>query len=138
MRQVNPDSKVPGSASAWASSNKANRNTIIICDVEFEGPFFSSDEILPLPGIFCIVCVSNDEIELLEVDESHYLKDCLNSSEHGNNMLFYAENCSGVISAIVHYTSGLSPSERCDMKQALIRNLKSNPSSSHRSIRARI
>lgn len=96
---------------------------VLIDDVAFEGPFTDGAHIEALPGIFGIVCQSNDELELLYLDESHCLQDCLSSAEHENNMLFYAENCSGMLSAIVHYTPSLTTRERTLIKNRLIAHL---------------
>lgn len=94
--------------------------TIVIGKLEFEGPFARAEDIRPDPGIYGILCQVKDEFELIELDESYCLRDCLETSEHANNMLFYAETCQGALSAIVHYTPDLSPWERADLKADLL------------------
>ncbi|MBY0549057.1 MAG: hypothetical protein K2W95_17420 [Candidatus Obscuribacterales bacterium] len=94
--------------------------SILIGTVEFEGPFRDGEDLLPLPGIFAIVCQSKSELELLTLDESHCLKDCLNSSEYEDNMLFFSEHCKGALLAIVHYTPAMSAAERIALKNELL------------------
>lgn len=94
--------------------------SILIGTVEFEGPFRDREELLALPGIFGIVCQSKNELELLTLDESHCLKDCLTSSEYEDNMLFLSEHCTGALLAIVHYTPAMTTSERIALKNELL------------------
>lgn len=102
------------------SENVDLKKSILIGNASFSGPFSDRDEILPLPGIFGIVCQSNDELELLTLDESHCLKDCLTSSEYEDNMLFLSEHCAGTLLAIVHYTPGLTSVQRVMRKNELL------------------
>jgi hypothetical protein len=92
----------------------------MIGKLEFEGPFMKPEEIRPDPGIYGILCQVNDEFELIDLDDSHCLRDCLETTEHVNNMLFYAETCQGMLSAIVHYTPDLTASERAELKSDLL------------------
>lgn len=102
------------------SEKLASNESIRIGGASFTGPFSDREEILPLPGIFGIVCQSNEHLELLTLDESHCLKDCLTSSEYEDNMLFLSENCAGSLRAIVHYTPGLTAVQRVKRKNELL------------------
>jgi hypothetical protein len=97
--------------------------SVIIGKLEFEGPFSDPSLIRPEPGIFGIVCEADDELELIDLDETECLQDCLSTNEHVNNLLFYSETCNGKLSAIVHYVPDLTPSERIEIKQELLKHL---------------
>ena len=94
--------------------------SIIIGQVEFEGPFSQALDIEEQPGIFGILCQTGEEFELIDLDESHNVRDCLISQEYSNNMLFYAETCRGTLLAIVHYTPQLTCAQRAELKYDLL------------------
>ncbi len=93
--------------------------SFVIGAFEFEGPYTDSNEILPIPGIFGLVCERNNEFELLHLDQTYCLRNCLDTEEHTSNLLFYSETCRGKLSAIVHYAPELSKSERSALKHQL-------------------
>lgn len=94
--------------------------SILIGKLEFEGPFTGASEIRPESGIFGILCQVADEYELIDLNETHCLRDCLESEEHTNNLLFYSEACSGKLSAIVMYTPELTNAERIALKNDIL------------------
>lgn len=94
--------------------------SILIGELEFEGPYEDPANIRPEAGLFGILCQIGDEAELIDLDETHCLQDCLATSEHINNMIFYAETCKGTLAAAVHYTPDLTPKERQELKQDLL------------------
>lgn len=100
--------------------------SFVIGAFEFEGPYAANDEILPVPGIFGLVCERNNEFELLHLDQTDCLSNCLEAEEHTSNLLFYAETCRGKLSAIVRYTPELSKSERSALKKQLCSELEDN------------
>lgn len=98
--------------------------SIMIGTVEFQGPYSQPAEINAQPGIYGILCQVGEEFELIDLDESHSVRDCLVSEEYTNNMLFYAETCSGALSAIVYYTPHLTAAQRCELKYDLLSELE--------------
>jgi hypothetical protein len=97
--------------------------SIIIGRLEFEGPFSDPQDIRPESGIYGIICQVGEEYELLDLDETHCLRDCLESNEYTDNTQFYSETCKGRLSAVVHYTHDLSAAERVEIKQELLAEL---------------
>jgi hypothetical protein len=97
--------------------------SIIIGRLEFEGPFDDPLDIKEEPGIYGIISEVEDELELVELGETHCLRECLNSDEHVSNIQFLTENCRGKLSAVVHYTPDLLPSERIEIKHQLLSEL---------------
>lgn len=102
--------------------------SVLIGKLEFEGPFTSPTEIRPEPGIFGILCQVGGEFELIDLDESHCLRDCLESQEHTNNLLFYSETCSGQLSGVVLYTPELTSAERVQLKNEILAEFDGEPS----------
>lgn len=98
--------------------------SILIGELEFEGPFLQAEDIRPEPGIFGILCQENGEFELIDLGETQCLRDCLDPGEHENNMLFYSETCKGQLSAVVHYTQGMPAKERIALKYRLLSELQ--------------
>jgi hypothetical protein len=94
--------------------------TFLIGRLEFVGPFRSGSEIGVRPGLFAILCETNDEFELLEVDHAENLSSCLDNDEYVSNLSFYQENCSGSLCAAVYYTDNLSRKERAQLKDELL------------------
>lgn len=94
--------------------------TFLIGRLEFVGPFRSGSEIGARPGLFAILCETNEEFELLEIDSSENLASCLDNDEYVSNLSFYQENCSGSLCAAVYYTENLSKKERMQLKDELL------------------
>ncbi len=94
--------------------------SILIGELEFEGPYEDAQSIRPEAGLFGILCQIGEEAELIDLDETHCLQDCLVTSEHINNMIFYAETCNGTLAAAIHYTPDLTAKERKELKHELL------------------
>lgn len=94
--------------------------TFLIGRLEFDGPFYSGLEIGAIPGLFAILCETNEEFELLEIDHCENLSSCLDNDEYVSNLSFYQENCSGRLCAAVYFTENLSRKERAQLKDELL------------------
>jgi len=106
--------------------------SILIGRLEFEGPFIDPQDIRPESGIYGIICQVGEELELIDLDETHCLRDCLESNEYADNTRFYAETCRGRLSAVVHYTPDLSAFERSEIKHELLSELnQTDPEPEH-------
>ncbi len=98
--------------------------TFMIGRLEFEGPFRNREEMDSRPGLFAILCETDDEYELLEIDHTDSLESCLDIEEYVSNLAFYQDNCVGALCAAVHYTDDLSYKEREELKDELLGELK--------------
>lgn len=97
--------------------------TVLIGKIEFQGPYYSSSEIEPRPGLFALLCDDNDEYELLEIGQSDSVDSCLDNTEFVDNLVFYEDNCTGRICAAVHYTDDLISKERTQLRDELLGEL---------------
>ncbi len=97
---------------------------IKIGQIEFAGPFASPDDIEPVPGIYGIVCQSQDELLLLDIGDSLCLRECLEPDEFTSNLCFYEETCHGSLLAVVHYMPTHTTAERRQLKAALLDELE--------------
>lgn len=90
--------------------------SILIGEVEFEGPYFDFHNLNRQPGIYAVLSTENDdEVELLELDEADDVK------EHSHKQRqFWQENVGGVLSIAVYYTPGLLVKERKAIKDTLL------------------
>lgn len=94
--------------------------TILIGQLEFEGPFCQPTEIEAKSGLYALLCESEDEYELVEIDQSDMLPSCLENEEYASNLTFLQEVCNGKIWAAVHYTDDLTTEERIELKEDLL------------------
>jgi hypothetical protein len=98
--------------------------TFLIGRLEFSGPFKSGEEIDARPGLFAILCETDQEYELLEIDHAERLSTCLDNDEYVSNLSFYQENCSGNLCAAVYYTDTLTRKERVQLRDELLAGLR--------------
>ena len=98
--------------------------TFLIGRLEFVGPFRSGSEISARPGLFAILCETNEEFELLEIDHCENLSSCLDNDEYVSNLSFYQENCSGSLCAAVYYTDQLTKRERSQLRDELLASVR--------------
>ena len=98
--------------------------TFLIGRLEFQGPFRAGDEIEARPGLFAILCETDDEYELLEIDHAEIVNSCLDNDEYVSNLSFYQENCNGSLCAAVHYTDDLTTRERSQLRDELLCELR--------------
>jgi hypothetical protein len=101
----------------------APRGAVQVGSLKFEGPFLNCSEIRSEPGLFGIVSRSGEVFDLVLLDDSHCLRDCMASVEHESNMLFFSETCEGPLLAIVYYTPDLSGHERALLKKRVRQEL---------------
>lgn len=94
--------------------------TILIGQLEFDGPFCQPSEIEPKSGLYALLCESEDEYELVEIDQTDMLPTCLENEEYASNLTFLQEVCNGKIWAAVHYTEDLTTEERIELKEDLL------------------
>jgi len=97
---------------------------ITIGRLEFQGPYHMGDTIESRPGLFVLLCETEDEYELLEVDHSDALDSCLHHEEYVSNLAFYQDHCSGALCAAVHYTDDLTSKERAQLREELLAELR--------------
>ncbi|MBX9693134.1 MAG: hypothetical protein K2Z81_12165 [Cyanobacteria bacterium] len=97
--------------------------TFLIGRLEFEGPYHSREEMESRPGLFAILCETEDEYELLEIDHTETLNSCLDIEEYVSNLAFYQDNCNGALCAAIHYTDDLTYREREELKDELLGEL---------------
>ncbi len=90
--------------------------SVLIGSWEFEGPYSKLTEFRPEPGIVAVLSCKNDELELIEIDESESVKDYL-QSRHLN----LAQRTTGDygVSTAVYYCSDLNAT----LRQGLISKL---------------
>ncbi len=96
---------------------------VSIGNLLFDGPFVNAQDIRPEPGLYAIVCRVDQHVELVDLDESSCLSNCLDNDEYSSNLLFYSENSSTDLMAAVYYTGSLSQKERLELKYDLIAEL---------------
>jgi len=97
---------------------------IVIGPIEFEGPYADANNLKAEPGIYAILSESKGELELVELDEAHSLRNCLDTEEYTSNMRFWMETSQSNLVAAVHYTPELSRDERRNMKMRLMQEFE--------------
>lgn len=89
--------------------------SILIGELEFDGPFLNMDDLSDEPGIFAILIKGSDDFELLEMDDAEQVRECLFAHP---DRASWSELTSEVAVA-VHYTSDITSEERREIKEAL-------------------
>lgn len=89
--------------------------SILIGELEFDGPFFNMDDLSDEPGIFAILIKGADDFELLEMDDAEQIRESLFAHPDRES---WSELTSEVAVA-VHYTSDITSEERREIKEAL-------------------
>jgi hypothetical protein len=87
--------------------------SIIIGNLEFVGPFDDSKEIEKEPGLYALFCEQATELELIELDESDCVGDCLS-----NLRLLPGED---KVVAAVHYTKDISRAARILLRDQILK-----------------
>ncbi len=85
---------------------------IFIGPLEFEGPFADAEDLRDAAGIYALFTERKGEFELIELDETICVKDCLDNEEYTSNKQFWQEMSSSKLLAAVHYTPDLSREQR--------------------------
>lgn len=96
---------------------------VLIGPIEFEGPFSDFTELQEAAGIYAILTERNGEFELLEMEESFSVKDCVHTDEFTSNLRFFQET-SGPLLAVVHYTPDLNSEERRRVRLELLKEFE--------------
>jgi len=82
--------------------------SVVIGELEFEGPFLSIENLNDAPGIFAVVNAADKSFDLVEMNDSDLVKETLKSHPH---LPKWQKICPEV-SIMVHYTKDLSTKER--------------------------
>ncbi|MDX2106835.1 MAG: hypothetical protein SFY67_10580 [Candidatus Melainabacteria bacterium] len=82
--------------------------SVVIGDLEFEGPYLSIENLSDSPGIFAVVNSADKTFDLVEMNDSDLVKETLQSHPH---LPKWQKICPEV-AVLVHYTEGLSIKER--------------------------
>lgn len=82
--------------------------SVVIGELEFEGPFLSIDNLSDAPGIFAVVNPGDKSFDLVEMNDSDQVRETLQSHPH----LPKWQKICPEIAVLVHYTKGLSIRER--------------------------
>ncbi len=89
--------------------------SILIGELEFQGPFSDFDELSDEPGIYAVLVKNEDDFELVEMDETEQVRKRI--YRHPERSAWF-EN-SPEVSVAVHYTADMSQKERLEIKEAL-------------------
>jgi len=89
--------------------------SILIGELEFDGPFHNIDDLSDEPGIFAVLVKASDEFELLEMDDADQVRESLFAHPERDNW----NSLESEIAVAVHYTSDISSDERREIKEAL-------------------
>lgn len=82
--------------------------SVVIGDLEFEGPYLSVENLSDAPGIYAVVNAVEKSFDLVEMNDSDLVKETLQSHPH---LTKWQQICPEV-AVLVHYTNGLSIKER--------------------------
>jgi hypothetical protein len=85
---------------------------ILIGALEFDGPVLDIDM---LSGIYAVLCQNGEDLELLDLGETDYVREDL--LRHAERDLWSEQGLQ--LAFAVHYTADLTPSERRELKEAL-------------------
>lgn len=97
---------------------------IVIGPIEFEGPYADAADLREEPGLYAILCRNKGEFELVELDEAHCVRHCLDADEYTSNIRFFQETSDSNVVAAVHYTPELSKEQRRSMKMRLLKEFE--------------
>ncbi|MBX9569103.1 MAG: hypothetical protein K2X77_09425 [Candidatus Obscuribacterales bacterium] len=97
---------------------------LLIGPIEFEGPFADFNELRDDAGIYALLAENGEDLELIELEDSNSVKDCLFDNEFSNNLRFFQETAKGQLFAAVHYTPGLTAQQRRDVRLDLLREFE--------------
>lgn len=97
---------------------------VLIGPIEFEGPFADFGELKNDAGIYALLAESGEELELIELEDSASVRDCFAETELTSNLRFFQDTAHGQLFAAVHYTPGLSESERREIRLDLMREFQ--------------
>ncbi len=82
--------------------------SVVIGELEFEGPFLSIENLNDAPGIFAVVNATGKNFELVEMNDSDLVKESLKAHPHLGK---WQQICPEVAVA-VHYTKDMPINER--------------------------
>jgi hypothetical protein len=99
--------------------------SILVGQIEFEGPYLDMHELRDEPGLCAILSPSEgeDDFELFQVLESSSIRSCLEGSAQPMNALG-DEKSSENLYLFVHYTPGVDRAGRLEIKQQLLDELE--------------
>ena len=66
----------------------------------FEGPFENLDHLAEEPGVYAVLCVHVEEIDLIDVGESPNVRTCISNSDRSN---CWRQHCLGLLKYAVYY-----------------------------------
>lgn len=88
--------------------------SIIIGELEFQGPFLNINKLSDAPGIFAVINTEDRIYELVEMNDTDQVKETLLSHPHLNT---WQKICPELAFA-VHYTDKISAEERQDVRES--------------------
>ena len=97
---------------------------IFIGPLEFEGPFAEAEDLKDAAGLYALFSERKGEFELIELDETMCVKNCLDTEEYTSNKRFWQEMSSSKLLAAVHYTPELSREQRRNMMLRLMKEFE--------------
>ncbi len=97
--------------------------SILIGELEFEGPFLDFDILSDEPGIFAVLVKNENDFELVEMDDAEQVREHLFT--HPQRSSWY--EISDEVVVAVHYTSDISHDERREIKQTIEREFEVDP-----------
>jgi len=97
--------------------------TVLIGSWEFEGPFTQPMEFLHEPGIYAILSCTDNEYELLEIDESESVRATL---EKHDRFPFGKSTSAVNVAAAVYYCADLTSSLREGLIEEVLKEFNSD------------
>jgi hypothetical protein len=97
---------------------------VLIGQIEFEGPYADFNDLKNDAGIYALLAENGEELELVELEDSHSVKECFTDSEFTNNLRFFQDTAHGQLYTAVHYTPGLSAEQRRQVRLELMREFE--------------
>ncbi len=77
----------------------------------FEGPYRSTGDLKDKPGVYAVICKKEDELYLLDINESKQVKSSIQNNKREECWRKY---CNETLTVAVHYTH-IQKKERKDM-----------------------
>jgi len=97
--------------------------TVMIGSWEFEGPFTKAKDILHEPGIFAVLSCTNNEYELLEINESESVRATL---EKHDRFPIGRPDCASNVAAAVYYCADLTTALREGLIEEVLKEFNSD------------
>lgn len=97
--------------------------SILIGRYEFEGPFSRLESIKNIPGVYAVLSYNNGTYDLLDIDQAEGLRTAI---EDHRSYDYWIRNCSGVVSALMHYTPQSGLHQRQEIVHEILQEFHGN------------